>query len=450
MRKLIPLFCSVLLLSACHKNHHDGAQTQSSNPRAQAISVSSQTLRQAFDSSLSLEQSQLLASLNRLAKSNTPGLETIYEDALTKVKSPELFLAYARYLQSNSHFQQARLILEQALLLNPDHDALNQSYLQSLSLDPDLSAAPRQLVGAKDLTALKLLGGGSTLVFRVIKDGKTIAALKPQQSRLQSNYRSEIAAYRLCPLIHCRFSIPRNLQVFIEYNDFVSLYRRIKSNPKSELKDLTYVRNTTDNKDYIHATLKDWVKEYTQFPIEFTGVWTPWLNTTSREELQTTPASSIIPSFVKKHPLGAKLQKSWQEHLEHTTLYALSLQISNMLVFDFLSNNWDRFSGVPKFWGINCQLSTSKLVSIDNGASFPKTANPKPLANLHKITRFSRLTTQSIRKLQFQPTLDFLFPNATPFEQERFATFWAQRTALLNYVDECVAKQGEENTYFFE
>ena len=89
-------------------------------------------------------------------------------------------------------------------------------------------------------------------------------------------------------------------------------------------------------------------------------------------------------------------------------------------------------------------------MSIDNGAAFPKTANPKPKARLMKIQRFSKLSIDSIRKLEHDKTLNRLFPNPSNFEKERFETFWRQRGELLNYVDGLIATHGAEKVYFFD
>ena len=55
------------------------------------------------------------------------------------------------------------------------------------------------VVPGEHLDDLEALGGGSTITLRFNLEGETIGAFKPMQNRRQSNYRAEIAAYRLCP-----------------------------------------------------------------------------------------------------------------------------------------------------------------------------------------------------------------------------------------------------------
>ena len=322
-------------------------------------------------------------------------------------------------------------------------------YSRTLARHPWLHAASRTLTVGVDVDGLKKLGGGSTLVYRLIKDKTTIAAYKPFQKRFQSNYRSEIAAYRLCPVMKCGFDVPVNLPVVFEFQEFSRLYARNASNPKAEFTEIIPTLNG-DGSHRVDGTFKQWIPEYADFPIELKSLWRAWLNPgTTREDLQR-PASEIVPEVAKKHELGARFADKLAPHLENLTKYELARQISNLIVFDFLVNNWDRFSGVPKLYGINCQIVHGRLMSIDNGAAFAKTPNSKPRQHLEQIQRFSRLTYDAIRAFDKESLTKALFPSPSPMELEKIDTFWALRDAYLNYVEQCIEKNGEDETFFFE
>ena len=322
-------------------------------------------------------------------------------------------------------------------------------YSRTLARHPWLHAASRTLTVGVDVDGLKKLGGGSTLVYRLIKDKTTIAAYKPFQKRFQSNYRSEIAAYRLCPVMKCGFDVPVNLPVVFEFQEFSRLYARNASNPKAEFTEIIPTPNG-DGSHRVDGTFKQWIPEYADFPIELKSLWRAWLNPgTTREDLQR-PASEIVPEVAKKHELGARFADKLAPHLENLTKYELARQISNLIVFDFLVNNWDRFSGVPKLYGINCQIVHGRLMSIDNGAAFAKTPNSKPRQHLEQIQRFSRLTYDAIRAFDKESLTKALFPSPSPMELEKIDTFWALRDAYLNYVEQCIEKNGEDETFFFE
>ena len=375
---------------------------------------------------------------------------TLLQNDIKNNPHPNSYIALAKILQNRNDYETSRQILLDAEKNFFNNTDIVNAYSDNLKQDPTFITEPRQIMPKTDVTSIQLLGGGSTLVFKAIKNSEPVAAFKPHQTRHQSNYRSEIAAYRLALLIKARFNIPYNEHAYFEYNDFLNLYKRYKSNPAhaETLKDL--ITKKQDGKDYLHGTYKEWIPDFTEFPIELSSNWKPWLKIETDPQILDEPAADIIPNIKKRHSLGEKLAPRLQKHLGELTKKQLALQLSNLIVFDFLVNNWDRFSGVPRFWGINCQIKDKKFMSIDNGASFPKTPNEKPLKHLKDTQRFSRITLRAIQKLDRDETLNILLPHPTPFEVEKFDTFWKQREIFLQYIDDLVIEYGADNVLFFD
>ena len=360
-------------------------------------------------------------------------------------------VAQAQALVEQEKWDDALRMLLNAQYAHPDSESLRAEYQKVLDEHPLLHAEPKALTVDQDVTHIKRIGGGSSLVYKLLKDKVVIAAFKPFQKRFQSNYRAEIAAYRLCPLIRCGFDIPTNIPVYFDFKAFSGLYARLSSNPKEEFVEIIPTR-LPDGTFRVDGTYKDWIPDFADFPIEFTNIWKPWLNPgTSRSDL-STPVSEILPEIAKRHKLGTKYTDKLSPHLQDTSKYQLARQISNMLVLDFLINNWDRFSGAPTLYGVNCQIAHGRFMSIDNGAGFPKTPSPKPDKHLHEISRFSRITYNAIQSLDSDrdKVNDFLFPNPSDMERERLETFWKQRQLYLDYVQQCIKQNGEAETFFFE
>ncbi len=346
-------------------------------------------------------------------------------------------------------YDEALMVLYDAERLFGAVDILEKNYQSLLKRHPNLLAQPKELVPGKDISGMKRIGGGSSLVYKFLKDKEVIAAFKPFQKRFQSNYRSEIAAYRLCPLMKCGYYIPVNIPVYIEFNAFSSMYSRNSANLAEEFKEIIPTK-MPDGAYRVDGTFKDWVPSYADFPIEFRDLWKKWLNPgTSKDDLKV-PAEEILKFISEKHKRGVKFANKLQPHLQNISQYELARQISNLFVFDFLINNWDRFSGAPDLYGVNCQFSNGRFMSIDNGASFSQTPNPKPERNLHEISRFSRLTYEAILHWEKDEMAELLFPSASDFEKEKFETFWSQREKYLEYVKSCINKNGSEETFFFE
>ncbi len=445
-------FCFVTSLLACSKGKtqappsdpqteeqaKDTAKEQAKDSVVQAEDPAAAKAPQGSDSAKAPEPDPTNAAPSPSAGSPVPG-------------DTDDIIKQAQDLTKQQKWDDALTLLLDALYKDPASKPLDKAYQDILDNHPSLHAEPKQLIVDQDITHLKRIGGGSSLVYKLLKNKETVAAFKPFQERGQSNYRAEIAAYRLCPLIRCGFDIPTNIPVYFDFKSFSGLYARLASNPKEEFTEIIPTR-LPDNTFRVDGTYKDWIPDFADFPIEFTNIWRPWLNSgTSRQDLEA-PLSQILPEIAKRHKGGSKFADKLSPHIQNTTQYELARQISNLLVFDFLINNWDRFSGSPTLYGVNCQIAHGRFMSIDNGAGFPVTPSPKPDKHLHEITRFSRLTYNAIQALaqDKQKVNDSLFPNPSDREKERLETFWKQREIYLNYVQKCIDQNGEAETFFFE
>ncbi len=356
-------------------------------------------------------------------------------------------IANIEALANDKKYEEAFRAIVEAEISNGRSEQLSSLFERVYDATPQYNATPRHLVTDQDISVVKKLGGGSSLVYRLIKDKQTFAAFKPKQKRKQSNPRSELAAYRLCPLIRCRFDIPKNEPIWFEYKQFSGLYARLPSNPQKELTDLDLVK--IDNMDRVEGTMKDWVPSFAEFPIEIESLWKPWFEMT-KAELQNKPAIEAVMVVAETNKRAEALSTKLKSHMERVSAYDIALQLSNLIVFDFLINNWDRYSVKAEFYGVNCQFANGRFMSIDNGASFPQKANRHPAERLHAIKRFSRLTYESIKALDKDKTLQRLFPSSTSHEEERFNTFWSQRALYLEYVDKLVEENGAEQVFLFE
>lgn len=361
------------------------------------------------------------------------------DEAAVKVKKYE----------SAKRYDDALRVLYEAETRFGSSEKIESEYQRILGIHPLLHAQPRKIVPGKEVSTIKRIGGGSSLVYKFLKDKETIAAFKPFQKRFQSNYRSEIAAYRLCPAMKCGFDVPVNVPVWFDFDAFSSMYARNSANPREEFSEIIPTK-LDDGTHRIDGTYKDWIKEFADFPIEFSSVWKIWLNPGKQKSEMEVSASTLLPVFESKHKRGKKFANKLAPHLEGVTVYQIARQLSNLLVFDYLINNWDRFSGAPELYGVNCQFKHGRFMSIDNGAGFSQTPNPKPERHFMEISRFSRMTYEAVKAFDKAKMQDYLFPNATLHEQEKFETFWKQREKYLKYVDACIKKNGEEETFFFE
>jgi hypothetical protein len=351
-------------------------------------------------------------------------------------------------LITQGRFSEARAAIHAARVERPNDATLKRQLQDTLRLDPAF-APDTVTLGTTDISEIRRLGGGSTLTFK-LRQGDALTAFKPLQTRRQSNYRSEIAAWRLCELIGCGFQIPYNRPVRISHADFDKLYDT--SDPKQRayakgFKDLQWQQ--ADGQTFLYGTQKAWVPSFTQFPIEDTDTWQPWLAQRDRKKTLDRTLQENLRRWLRDDATSRAYRPVLNEAGDATTP-AIARQLSDMLTFDFLVGNWDRFSTVRSYWGANCQIGSGHLISIDNGASFPITPAGRVEANLMKVERFSPSLIQALRDLDHDHTLAALFPDPTAQDLKRFAQFWKQRERLLARVDGLISKHGADAVLRFE
>lgn len=363
-------------------------------------------------------------------------LISIYETAILLTKTNENFLrAFTMACIEAGSFEYARDRLKE-FSDDPDRRAVSLELRDmTFAKDPQFNA-PILSLSENECDVIDPLGGGSTLTFKCKLNGVKVGAIKPEQSRKQSNYRSEIAAWRLCELLECAFQIPWNRPVRIEHSVFEKLYGRSQSSSKksyrSNFEDLTWRKE--EGKTWVYATLKDWVSDFTLFPIEFVDLWKPWLDEKSWTRTDYPELAQALAPIGKKKNVSKYLPKILEQSPMLKT-EDLASQISDVIVFDYLTENWDRFSTSLSYWGVNCQFKDNHIVSIDNGASFPNYTNEAVLKRFKMVRRFNRKMIENLRNLDKERTLNLLFPNPSQYEMSGFEIFWRHRTYVIETVD---------------
>lgn len=374
-------------------------------------------------------------------------LECLDEAAANGVESFGLELVRADALMAQGEYERARAVLFDLRDRDPLAQGLQERILASFREDEHFLRPVVTLEPGVHLDRIRALGGGSTITLKFKLDDVTIAAFKPDQTRRQSSYRAEVAAYRFCYLMRCGFEVPYSFEVRIEHRQFLRLYGipSLEGNTgyAAQFGDLIWTRE--DDGVYLYGVWKDWVPHFTEFPVEYTDVWAEWLAVDGDPALLDAPLEESLA------PLRGRERGRYGELLEEAadaTTRDLARQISNMLVFDFLINNWDRFSGA--YYGVNCQWADGHFVSIDNGAGFMTREPSRPRSHLHETTRFSRSAIQEIRLMQRDELLPILFPNWSDAELGQMDAFWERRQELLDYVDELIETWGEDAVLYFE
>jgi len=376
----------------------------------------------------------------------------LFELALEVENTPSLYSEHATLLVDAKAYAAARELAFDGLDRYPEDEALRVASDRAIDEDPVLLPPTPLLLTPSQADSIKALGGGSTVTFKLVVAGQNVAALKPDQDLGQSMYRSEIAFYRLCVLLRCSFRVPYNAPLEIEKGDFETLYSRVDSDKQSGYRSkFIHIKWHTgeDGATYLLATWKEWVPEFTGFPIEATSTWTSWVTAGSHSDLEEKVADWLPKLAEAAGPRGWTNNKARVGYAGEMTVRTLAQQISDVLSMDYLSNNWDRFSGDPELYGANCHMEPGGLVAIDNGAAFPPWDTSRVERRFKLTQRFSRRFVLALRRLDHDKTQERLFPGANTDELKRFEIFWGRRQSLLDRVDALIKEHGEDEILAF-
>jgi hypothetical protein len=259
--------------------------------------------------------------------------------------------------------------------------------------------------------------GHTSVVLKLKLEGGLEAAYKPQSKRGPGRYKGEIAAFRLSTALGLP-NVPPAVARSFEREALLAALG--KDNPGAALFNEEVVAND-------HG--------------EVPGALIPWLPRLSFITLETEPLLSRWRGWV-----------SADGDLPPEKTH-LAGQISTLIVFDYLTGNWDRWSG----GNIGFDQVADRVLFIDNDGAFYETPPPGPLATqkhrLDGVDRFSRSLVTRLRKLDATSLAAAMGDESagTPLLSEAVLKgVLARREQVLKRIDERVAKLGDAKVLFFE
>jgi hypothetical protein len=263
---------------------------------------------------------------------------------------------------------------------------------------------------------LRLNKGGSSLSFRVDLGDGSRAAFKPAQTNLQTIPRKEVAAYRLNRLLGLSAVAPATPRMLSREEIFSHLHG-------DTAPMLPRIRAETifDPRGNTAGVMMYWIPA-----IKDSGLDTP---EGVAESTQWLTPGRPIPAH--RHPLAA--------------------QLSDMLVFDFLIANPDRFSG----GNMMTNEDGSRLFFMDNTLSFfiEPEGNEKVRAALHRAQRFSRRLFEALGRIS-EVTLGQVMAQAAEGEYEiltkpEIRAVVSRRDYVRRYIEGLVQAHGAQEVLYF-
>jgi hypothetical protein len=250
--------------------------------------------------------------------------------------------------------------------------------------------------------------GHTSVVFKLKLDGGLEAAYKPQSKRGHSRYRGEVAAYRLARALGIDNVPPAIARTF----RMDALRAAVGGEP--------IFADVVPNADgSVSGALIPWIKGLDFLPLErdpWMSRWKGWL-----------AKGGAIPSDDR----------------------AFASQISTMIVFDYVTGNWDRWSG----GNVGTDPSKTTILYIDNDGAFfdppPAPALARQLAFLEGVDRFSRAFVDALRAVDLKAAMGDETPGAPLLSAHVLTQVDERRKKALAIIDAKMKALGEAEVLIF-
>lgn len=358
-------------------------------------------------------------------------------------------------LADAGHYKAARHLAIDTWAAGRDVPGLQAAFDRAIEDDPALHPEVETLGEDIEIDRVFALGGGRSISFRLTNDGRTRYAFKPEQKEWGRGWRAELAAYLFCEVVICQFEVPKNQPVRISRETFEELYGLVETYRQARyaerFEDLHWKEERGPDgkkREYLYGVLEEWVPGFIDWPIEYTSIWADWLDVRYHPGVLEEPLVEELAPLQDKENSNA-YSDILSERGDATTR-DIARQLSSMLLFDFLTSNWDRFSDVEDYYGVNNQFADGRFVSLDLGAAFYDEPINKVASRFDLVTRFSARTVASVRALKPDVINPLLFPEPTSKEKYRLALFWTQHDEAIQRIDALIQKYGRDRVLEFE
>lgn len=271
--------------------------------------------------------------------------------------------------------------------------------------------------------------GHTSVVFKVESPTGSKAVFKPASRRGPNRYKGEIAAYRLARALGL-VNVP---PAYPGSYDRAGLLGALGG-------------GASDAGALLEA-------EALGKGARVSGAYIPWLDHLEFLPLEAEPLRSRSrATLVKDAPIGATAVLDREGRPTGLDERTLAAQTSALLVFDYLTGNWDRWSGA----NVGLDRASGTLLFVDNDGAFfetpPRDALARNEALVFAVERFSRSLVAELRSLD-RARLGVVMGEETPgrplLPDPVLDAIDGRRTALLARIDATMSRNGEAATLFF-
>lgn len=306
--------------------------------------------------------------------------------------------------------------VDEAVRIEPPALAVQPAMFEGVR--DDILLAPLRVGG---IARVKVNRGGSSISLRIDFDNGARAAFKPQQTNFQTVPRREVAAYRINRLLGLRSVAPAVGRRF----SAAELKAAIVPEQRGHIARLDAEMITAG--DGTVAGELSW--------------WIPVIKQARVNGFRIDGVDGIV-TWKRLLSVGNAVPQDD---------YRMVSQISDMVLFDHLINNSDRWTGGNARASDNGEF----LYFMDNTLSFGISAegHERAIIYLRRSQKFSRRLVQRLRDLSREQLRDALGSDLGPFDylltDDEMSSLLDRRDYALAYIDELIATYGDEAVLVF-
>ncbi|MFK7988176.1 MAG: hypothetical protein AB8I08_19300 [Sandaracinaceae bacterium] len=398
---------ALMLLSACGAPGIEAREASVTEPAAQAPL--------AYETTEAVEDAPQLAALGLAVPApETAAVETA-EVETAEVEPVEL---------------ETEAALEEAEVVGPP--AAPESPERATAFFDHADAPIRRGLSSMDITEVERGRGGRSLGFRVTFEDGSRGYFKPDQAFNGMSWNAEIAAYHL----DRELGLGRVAPVVSREIDWSTI--EAAATGDGRVGELHVGEDET-----LTGAMIWWVPERL-VPVSLPDGWQRWLRVEG-VPARVTPfqrpgAYRVAVADRTLTPMPAAPTPDIEERPG---------QISDLIVFDYLTNNLDRWGGNNT--NIRTVGAGGPVMYLDNAASFTlrRARNSMMDRRLHEVQRFRRSTIDAIRALDVEAYGERINAdeNGPILEDLHLRNLETRRQHLIEYVDGLVEAHGEEAVY---
>jgi hypothetical protein len=276
--------------------------------------------------------------------------------------------------------------------------------------------------------------GGRSLAFQITLADGTQGYFKPQQTFSAAHWYSEIAAYYLDRELGLGRVPPTTGRRF-QWSEL-----RAAANGDERVSELGIASDGTIKGAFIW-----WIPEPLK-RVRMGRNWERWVRVQSA--LPITPYQRPVDyrADLNHRPGIREATDARRPVAQSPDIEQRPAELSDLIVFDYLTQNVDRWGG--DFTNVRSRGEGGPLVYLDNGAGFWLGNQRLGLmeARLKAVQRFRRSTVEAVRGLDIERFSERLRadPLAPVLNDKQLDGLAQRRRALLEHVDEMIARFGEE------